>query len=56
MIVAEGKRGQALAMVWDVQLERKIAMIDKRQNPTNDEQTDNRPLLDGSQLIILEIR
>ena len=26
-------------------------MIDKRQNPTNDEQTDNRPLLDGSQLI-----
>jgi hypothetical protein len=31
--------------------ERKIAMTDERQNPTNDEQADNRPLLDGSQII-----
>ena len=27
-------------------------MIDQRQNPTNDERADNRPLLDGSQIII----
>jgi hypothetical protein len=32
-------------------LERKIVMTDQRQNPTNDERADNRPLLDGSQII-----
>jgi hypothetical protein len=32
-------------------LERKIVMTDKQQNPANNEQAENRPLVDKSQII-----